>query len=70
MFLFKTFKKECIFKKRFKNTLLMTEQKNKSQLLKFEETFLSMFSIILFGTIRIKIFLADLSVNLLLVKKH
>lgn len=36
-FLFKTFKKECIFKKkRFKNTLLMTEQKNKSQLLKFE----------------------------------
>lgn len=36
-FYLKHFKKNVyFFKKRFRNTLLMTEQKNKSQLLKFE----------------------------------
>lgn len=36
-FYLKHFKKNVYLKKkRFKNTLLMTEQKNKSQLLKFE----------------------------------
>lgn len=36
-FYLKHLKKNAYFKKkRFKNTLLMTEQKNKSQLLKFE----------------------------------